>query len=68
MQLGTAALGDRTRAVLLDARRGAVLVDDLLDGDHPDALAVLRRHAPGQLAQLAQRRPIRCSVPSRTSC
>jgi 2-keto-4-pentenoate hydratase/2-oxohepta-3-ene-1,7-dioic acid hydratase in catechol pathway len=51
MQLATASLGgDRTRAVLLDERRGAAFADDLLDGSFPDAAEVLSRHLPDQLA------------------
>ena len=52
MQLATAALGgDRTRAVLLDERRGAAFADELLDGSFVDASEVLCRYPAAQLAQ-----------------
>lgn len=51
MQLATTTLSHgTTAAVLVHPHRGVALVHNLLDGDYPDALHVIRRHSAEELA------------------
>jgi 2-keto-4-pentenoate hydratase/2-oxohepta-3-ene-1,7-dioic acid hydratase in catechol pathway len=52
VQLATTAHPDRgTAAVLLHPDRGVAFVHDLLGGEYPDALAVVRAHSAEELAE-----------------
>ncbi|MET8307765.1 fumarylacetoacetate hydrolase family protein [Micromonospora sp. NPDC005173] len=48
MQLATAVIGDRETAVLIDAERGVVAVDEVVNGHFPTALEVLSRFTAGE--------------------